>query len=94
MSAACPGLFSGLVHFAFNKHDFWGGLFVCLFKDLQCNSSFFGLRVRVACGSLGDQTGLSKRIINIMINIFKVFTTIMIITSSAVLAVVAVTAQW
>lgn len=90
MSAARPGLFSGLVHFAFNKYDF----FVCLFKDLQCNSSLFGLRVRVACGSLGDQTGLSKRIINIMINIIKIFTTIMIITSSAVLAVIAVTAQW
>lgn len=27
MSAARPGLFSGLVHFAFNKYDF---LFVCL----------------------------------------------------------------
>lgn len=66
----------------------------CLFKDLQCNSSLFGLRVRVECGSLGDQTGLSKRIINIMINIIKIFTTIMIITSSAVLAVIAVTAQW
>lgn len=71
MSAARPGLFSGLVHFAFNKYDF---LFVCLFKDLQCNSSLFGLRVRVACGSLGDQTGLSKKIINSMINIIKIFT--------------------
>lgn len=28
MSAARPGLFSGLVHFAFNKYDFF--LFVCL----------------------------------------------------------------
>lgn len=29
-----------------------------------------------------------------MINIIKIFTTIMIITSSAVLAVIAVTAPW
>lgn len=29
-----------------------------------------------------------------MINIIKIFTTIMIITSSAVLAVIAVTTQW
>lgn len=29
-----------------------------------------------------------------MIHIIKIFTTIMIITSSAVLAVIAVTAQW